>query len=102
MYFHLSCTRVWLEKRNISPFTPGKKKEVSTDSVTGTVQATWHVLEHGMSLGKALGERRVHDQLMPDVTTFERGFDEGVVEGMEKRGHNWTWVEPGEVRCRAS
>ena len=48
-----------------------------------------------MGLKEALGERRLHDQLMPDVTTFERGFDGGVVEGMESRGHEWVWVEAG-------
>src|SRR3954463_349747 len=39
--------------------------------ITSTVQAIWHVLDHGMTLPQALKEPRLHDQLLPDRTTFE-------------------------------
>ncbi|TVY55327.1 Glutathione hydrolase proenzyme, partial [Lachnellula suecica] len=54
---------------------------------TATVQGVWHVLDHGMGVREALEERRIHDQLMPDTTTFEWGFDGETVKSMEGRGH---------------
>jgi len=60
--------------------------------ITSTIQAVWHVLDHGMDLPEALKEKRIHDQLLPDLTTFELGFEENLVEGMRGRGHNITWV----------
>lgn len=59
---------------------------------TATVQAVWHVLDHGMGVREALAERRIHDQLVPDETTFEVGFDGDVIEDLEGRGHNVTVV----------
>jgi gamma-glutamyltranspeptidase/glutathione hydrolase len=40
----------------------------------------------------ALAAPRLHDQLQPNLTTFEIGYDEDVVEDMAARGHNVTWV----------
>ncbi|TVY36469.1 Glutathione hydrolase proenzyme, partial [Lachnellula subtilissima] len=63
---------------------------------TATVQGVWHVLDHGMGLGAALGESRLHDQLVPAATAFEEGFEEEVVESMRARGHNVSWVGHAE------
>ncbi len=60
--------------------------------ITATVQAIWNVLDRGMSLPEALEEPRFHDQLIPDRTTFEEGFNGSVVEGMKRRGHKIEWV----------
>jgi gamma-glutamyltranspeptidase/glutathione hydrolase len=60
--------------------------------ITSTVQALWHVLDHNMTLPEALEEPRIHDQLLPDVTTFEYGFDDGTVESMRERKHKVKWV----------
>ena len=57
---------------------------------TSTVQSIWHVLEHGMTLPEALKEPRMHDQLLPASTFFERRFDKGVVDSLGQRGHNLT------------
>jgi gamma-glutamyltranspeptidase/glutathione hydrolase len=40
----------------------------------------------------ALKAPRLHDQLQPNLTTFEIGYDGDVVEDLAKRGHNVTWV----------
>jgi gamma-glutamyltranspeptidase/glutathione hydrolase len=61
--------------------------------ITATAQATFHVIEHGMSVVEALEQRRMHDQLVPARTTFERGYDREIVEKMKEKGHNVTWIE---------
>ena len=60
--------------------------------ITSTVQALWHVLDHNMTLPEALMEPRIHDQLMPDWTTFEVTFDNSTVQSMSQRNHNVRWV----------
>jgi len=60
--------------------------------ITSTVQSIWHVLDHGMSLKEALKQPRIHDQLIPDRTTFEVGFDQSVVASMREKGHKTAWV----------
>jgi gamma-glutamyltranspeptidase/glutathione hydrolase len=70
--------------------------------ITATIQALWHVLDHGMTIAEALAEPRLHDQLLPNVVSFEwpglgqRGFDNATVESMKSRGHNVTWVPEGQ------
>jgi len=63
--------------------------------ITGTVQGIWHVLDHGMTLPEALKEPRLHDQLLPDVSTFEYDFNNDTIDSMRSRGHNILWVPPG-------
>jgi gamma-glutamyltranspeptidase / glutathione hydrolase len=48
-----------------------------------------------MDMPDALMEPRMHDQLLPAVTTFEDGFDGEVVQSMRERGHNVTMVRRG-------
>ncbi|KAH8589948.1 gamma-glutamyltransferase [Bisporella sp. PMI_857] len=56
--------------------------------ITSTVQAVMHVLDHGMTLPQALKEPRIHDQLLPDLTTFEVGFPDDMIKGLLDRGHS--------------
>jgi gamma-glutamyltranspeptidase/glutathione hydrolase len=60
--------------------------------ITSTVQAIWHVLDHNLTLPEALREPRMHDQLLPDQTTFERTFDDKIVESMRERKHKIVYV----------
>ena len=60
--------------------------------ITSTVQSLWHVLDHNMTLLEALKEPRLHDQLLPDLTTFETTFDNRTVESMRRRQHKVLWV----------
>ena len=68
---------------------------------TATLQALWHILDHNMTVAQALAEPRMHDQLLPNVVSFEwpgraqRGFDNTTVESMREKGHNVTWVAEG-------
>lgn len=63
--------------------------------ITSTMQALQHVLDHNMTMPEALLAPRIHDQLLPDVTTFEYSFDNATVQSMKERGHNVTWVREG-------
>lgn len=60
--------------------------------ITATVQALWHVLDHGLSMPEALARPRLHDQLMPNIVGFETDYDEETVQFMKGRGHNTTWI----------
>lgn len=63
--------------------------------VSATAQTVWHAIEHEMSMRESISEPRLHDQLMPNVVTFEYTFDNDTVASMEEKGHNVTWVDLG-------
>jgi gamma-glutamyltranspeptidase/glutathione hydrolase len=44
----------------------------------------------------ALAEPRIHDQLIPNQVRFEYSFNNDTVRSMQRRGHNVTWVAPGQ------
>ncbi|TKX20357.1 glutathione hydrolase proenzyme [Elsinoe australis] len=58
--------------------------------ITASALQVWNVLDRGMSAQQALAEKRVHDQLVPDQTEMETGYDAGVVAFMRGRLHNVT------------
>ncbi|KAI5850053.1 gamma-glutamyltranspeptidase [Tricharina praecox] len=60
--------------------------------ITATVQNVWRVLEKGLDARAALSSPRLHDQLWPNLTSFEVGYDSAVVADMARRGHNVTFV----------
>ena len=64
--------------------------------ITATVQTIWGVLDRGMGAFEALKMPRLHDQLLPDQVTFEYSYDNATVESMRERGHNVTWIAPGQ------
>ncbi|KAL9034468.1 MAG: hypothetical protein Q9214_007028 [Letrouitia sp. 1 TL-2023] len=43
----------------------------------------------------AVTKPRLHDQLIPNVVSFEWSYDNGTTAFMRGRGHNVTWVGPG-------
>lgn len=69
--------------------------------ITATVQGVLHVLDHGMTLAESLRQPRLHDQLLPARTTFEWAFDNDTVKSMSERGHNISWVAPGQSSVQA-
>jgi gamma-glutamyltranspeptidase/glutathione hydrolase len=60
--------------------------------ITAMVQAIWHVLDRGMTLLEALQQPRLHDQLVPDRTTFEQSYDNSTVRSMQEKGHHVLWI----------
>lgn len=60
--------------------------------ITATIQALWHVLDHGMTMPEALAQPRLHDQLLPAQVRFEVGYDNDTTAYMREKGHNITWT----------
>ncbi|KAI2702137.1 transcriptional regulator family: Fungal Specific TF [Penicillium roqueforti] len=64
--------------------------------ITATVQNIIHSIDQGLSAAKALAKPRLHDQLIPNQVSFEYTYDNATVASMKARGHNVTWVAPGQ------
>ncbi|KAI9147539.1 Glutathione hydrolase proenzyme [Paramyrothecium foliicola] len=64
--------------------------------ISSTIQNTIHLVDEGQSAVEALRQPRLHDQLVPAVTTFEWAYDNGTVEYLSSLGHNVSWVAPGQ------
>ncbi|PYH72032.1 uncharacterized protein BO88DRAFT_333521, partial [Aspergillus vadensis CBS 113365] len=69
--------------------------------ITATIQNIIHAVDEGLSAAEALAQPRLHDQLVPNRVTFEYDYDNETVSFMEARGHNVTWVGPGESTAQA-
>ena len=69
--------------------------------ITATVQNLWHVLDQNLTAPQALAKPRLHDQLLPNVVSFEYAYDNATVEFMRERGHNVTYVAPGLSTAQA-
>lgn len=54
-----------------------------------------------MTAPEALAEPRLHDQLVPNRVSFEYSYDNETVAFMESRGHNVTWVAPGQSSAQS-
>ncbi|KAH8703368.1 gamma-glutamyltranspeptidase [Talaromyces proteolyticus] len=68
---------------------------------TATVQSVINVIDRGMDPFGALAEPRLHDQLIPNRVTFEYSFNNDTVKSMQTRGHNVTWVGPGQSSAQS-
>src|SRR3989440_2047282 len=67
--------------------------------ITATIQNLLHVLDQNMTTPEALAQPRLHDQLIPNLGSFELppfGYDNGTVAFMKARGHNVTYIAPGQ------
>ncbi|KAJ5577977.1 uncharacterized protein N7459_006941 [Penicillium hispanicum] len=69
--------------------------------ITATVQNIIHVIDQGLSAAQALAKPRLHEQLVPNQVTFEYAYDNATVAFMKSRGHNVTWVAPGQSSAQA-
>jgi gamma-glutamyltranspeptidase / glutathione hydrolase len=69
--------------------------------ITATVQNIIHVIDQGMTAAEALAQPRLHDQLIPNQVTFEYAYDNSTVAFMEGRGHNVSWIAPGQSTAQA-
>ena len=64
--------------------------------ITSTIQSLIHVLDENMTVPQALAQPRLHDQLLPNIVSFEWAYNNETVAFMKSRGHNVTWVAPGQ------
>lgn len=47
-------------------------------------------------IDEALAAPRFHDQLSPNIISFEYAYDNSTVAYMKQLGHNVTWIAPGQ------
>lgn len=69
--------------------------------LTSTIQNIIHAVDEGLSPKDALLKPRLHDQLLPNQVSFEYMYDNDTVAFMKERGHNVTWVAPGDSTAQA-
>ncbi|KAK1143611.1 hypothetical protein N8T08_006221 [Aspergillus melleus] len=69
--------------------------------ITATVQNIIHAVDEGLSAAEALAKPRLHDQLVPNQSSFEYAYDNATVAFMKARGHNVTWAAPGGSTAQA-
>ncbi|KAJ3048386.1 hypothetical protein HK097_010622 [Rhizophlyctis rosea] len=55
--------------------------------ITSVAQAMFDVLDYDMDVWQAVGDKRAHHQLFPNLVALEDGFREEWAEGLEKRNH---------------
>jgi gamma-glutamyltranspeptidase/glutathione hydrolase len=65
------------------------------------VQNIIRVIDQGLTAAQALAQPRLHDQLIPNQVSFEYTYDNSTVDFMKSRGHNVTWVAPGQSTAQA-
>ncbi|EGX91564.1 Gamma-glutamyltranspeptidase [Cordyceps militaris CM01] len=68
---------------------------------TATIQLVVHMLDQRMGPAASLRQPRLHDQLQPDQVAFEYAYDNATTAFMAARGHNVTWVAPGQSTAQA-
>jgi gamma-glutamyltranspeptidase/glutathione hydrolase len=54
-----------------------------------------------MTAPQALAQPRLHDQLIPNQVAFEYAYDNETVAFMKSRGHNVTWIAPGQSSAQS-
>ena len=54
-----------------------------------------------MTAPQALAQPRLHDQLVPNQVAFEYSYDNATVAFMRARGHNVTWIAPGQSSAQS-
>ncbi|KAI4194829.1 MAG: hypothetical protein LQ350_007542 [Teloschistes chrysophthalmus] len=63
--------------------------------ITAVVQTALHMLLYNRTAQEAIQKPRLHDQLLPDSTSFEWDFDNSTVESMREKGHAIVRLPPG-------
>ncbi|KAL8768288.1 MAG: hypothetical protein Q9209_005427 [Squamulea sp. 1 TL-2023] len=63
--------------------------------ITAVVQTALFALLHNLTAYATVAEARLHDQLVPNIASFEWLYDNATVASMKDKGHNITWVPPG-------
>ncbi|XP_061589369.1 glutathione hydrolase 1 proenzyme [Cololabis saira] len=64
---------------------------------TSIAQVILNALFFNYDLEKAVSDPRVHNQLSPNATEAERGFDEKILEGLEMKNHEIKRIKTGAV-----
>lgn len=77
--------------------------------ITEIIQHLWHTLDQNMTSAQALAEPRFHDQLSPNVVSFEyadakygiKGYNNQTTAFFKQIGANVTFVPVGSTTAQA-
>lgn len=77
--------------------------------ITEVIQHLWHVLDQKMTSAESLVQPRMHDQLEPNVVSFEygselfgvKGYNNETVAYLEADGSAVSWIVPGSTTAQA-
>jgi gamma-glutamyltranspeptidase/glutathione hydrolase len=77
--------------------------------ITEIIQHLWHVLDQKMTSAESLVQPRMHDQLEPNVVSFEygsellgiKGYNNETVAYLEADGSAVSWIVPGSTSAQA-
>jgi gamma-glutamyltranspeptidase/glutathione hydrolase len=77
--------------------------------ITEVIQHLWHVLDQNLTSAESLAQPRLHDQLEPNLVTFEwgselfgvKGYNNETVAYLKGDGANVGWLVPGSTTAQA-
>ncbi|KAL8708919.1 MAG: hypothetical protein Q9220_006251 [cf. Caloplaca sp. 1 TL-2023] len=69
--------------------------------ITALVQLALHILLHNRTAHEVIQAPRLHDQLVPNESAFEFGYDNSTVQAMRGKGHKVVWVGEGYSSANA-
>jgi gamma-glutamyltranspeptidase/glutathione hydrolase len=55
--------------------------------ITAVLQVIVDVIDHGMTISRAVARPRLHHQWLPDEVRVEHGFPSAIADGLRARGH---------------
>ncbi|KAL8950941.1 MAG: hypothetical protein Q9222_003063 [Ikaeria aurantiellina] len=69
--------------------------------ITALAQIAMHMLLYNRTAHEAIRAPRLHDQLVPNLSAFEWGYENATVAAMREKGHDVTWLPPGYSSANA-
>lgn len=76
--------------------------------ITEVIQHLWHVLDQNMTSAQSLAQPRMHDQLSPNLVSFEwgselfgiKGYSNETTAYMASLGVEVGWIAPGSTTAQ--
>ncbi|MED6261129.1 Gamma-glutamyltranspeptidase 1 [Ataeniobius toweri] len=89
------CPAILFDKNNNIRMVVGGSG--GTKITTAVSQVILNALFFNFDVDKAVEERRIHNQLSPNVTVVESAFDKEVVDGLTKKNHETEYLSPTTI-----
>uniref|UniRef100_A0A672FLA7 Glutathione hydrolase n=1 Tax=Salarias fasciatus TaxID=181472 RepID=A0A672FLA7_SALFA len=85
------CPTILLDKDNVVKMVVGGSG--GTKITTAIAEVVLNALFFGYDLEKAVSNPRIHNQLSPNTTQAEPGFDKDVLDGLAKKNHETEYLK---------